>query len=62
LLRQARALTAHLKAETEAIQADMEKVFEDDGDPRLDGEEIARAGLLKVREVVPKKSFWRRWR
>ena len=61
LIKQARDLTAQLKAETEEIKTHMETVV-DGPDDRLD--EGGEAGLdaTILAEVAAKRTLWWRWR
>ena len=63
LLKQAREIAAHLKTETEEIKMEMERVL-DGGEEHWDGnagEKDARA-ISCLEEVMPRRSFWHRWR
>ena len=61
LIKQARDLTAQLKAETEEIKTHMETVV-DGPDARLDEGEEAGLDATILAEVAAKRTLWWRWR
>ena len=61
LIKQARDLTAQLKAETEEINTHMETVLDGVGDD-LDRVDQAALDADILSEVAPKKTLWWRWR
>jgi len=64
LIKEAREITAHLRAETEKIKAEMARVVdgEDEADVNEpDGEKAALDASI-LAEIAPKKSSWWRWR
>jgi len=61
LIKQARDLTAQLKAEMEEIKTQMDTVLDEAGD-NSDRVEQAALDANILSEVAPKKTVWWRWR
>jgi hypothetical protein len=60
LVKEAREITDHLKAEAESIRRQMARVLEGGEDEPLDALEGARGAKVSEREAG--RSFWQFWR
>ena len=60
LLKEARAITSQLRAETESIRRQMARVLEGGEDEPLDALEGTRGANISAREAG--RSFWQSWR